>query len=134
MSLAKACYALLPIGYMGVLFYASSLTGDDPRLRLGISDKVLHAGAYAVLAPLWYIALRRGWGVSPWKATALAWLISVAYGITDEIHQSFVPRRDPSLSDLVADGVGAGASLLALTLARFGWARRRTHPDRPRRS
>jgi VanZ family protein len=32
----------------------------------------------------------------------------VAYGVTDEWHQSFVPGRSADAIDLVADAVGAG--------------------------
>jgi VanZ family protein len=39
-----------------------------------------------------------------------AWGIAVAYGMTDEWHQSFVPNRHAELRDLVADGIGALAA------------------------
>ena len=39
----------------------------------------------------------------------LAVLLTVAYGLTDEVHQSFVPGRTPELRDLAADALGAAA-------------------------
>lgn len=41
----------------------------------------------------------------------LAVIITLLYGISDEIHQSFVPNRTYDIHDIVADGIGglAGA-------------------------
>ncbi|MBI4436430.1 MAG: VanZ family protein [Candidatus Omnitrophica bacterium] len=38
-----------------------------------------------------------------------AWAVGIAifYGFTDEIHQLFVPMRQPSSFDLLCDGLGA---------------------------
>ena len=46
--------------------------------------------------------------------------LAIAYGISDEIHQSFVPGRDASVGDLIADSVGAalGAGLVVYLLRR----------------
>lgn len=53
----------------------------------------------------------------------LCFFISSAYAATDEFHQSFVPHRTPSWSDIAADAVGAGTFLL-IVLA-FAWIKRR---------
>lgn len=69
-------------------------------------DKLVHVGLYAVMAALWLWALdavasrRSG---RPW----LAWLMPVAFGALDELHQSYVPGRSADARDLVADAVGA---------------------------
>lgn len=96
-----------------VLFLQSS--SSDAGSFLGFlpdgSDKVLHAGAYAVLAGLLTLATGR---------PLLAVVLATAYGVTDEIHQSFVPGRDPSVGDLIADALGAtlGATLVAYLVRR----------------
>ena len=42
----------------------------------------------------------------------LAWLLAVLFSATDEFHQSFVPGRHPSLTDvLVFDNLGAALAL-----------------------
>ncbi len=43
----------------------------------------------------------------------LAWGLAICYAITDEIHQSFVPGRHPSLVDvLLFDNLGAILGLM----------------------
>jgi hypothetical protein len=43
----------------------------------------------------------------------------VSFGVADEFHQSFVPRRHPSAGDVAADGAGSAAGLaLAVAVAR----------------
>lgn len=62
------------------------------------ADKVGHAGAYAVLGALLTLATGRVW---------LAVLLATLFGVSDEIHQYFVPGRAADVYDVVADGVGA---------------------------
>lgn len=75
------------------------------------SDKVIHAGAYLVLSALATLATGR---------PLVGALLAVGYGVTDELHQSLVPGRFPSLGDLAADAIGAalGAGLVAYLLRR----------------
>lgn len=103
---------------MLLIFWASSLTGSTVgRLMwVAIPDYVLHATAYAGLAVVWYVALRRFWRLEPTPATWIALAISLAYGVSDEFHQSFVPGRHPSWTDVLADVVGAGLGLAVLRL------------------
>jgi VanZ family protein len=63
-------------------------------------DKLLHAGVYAMLA---LALLFGGRGHRPWLWVAVA----VLYGLSDEIHQSFIPNRQADLLDLLADAAGA---------------------------
>jgi VanZ family protein len=41
-------------------------------------------------------------------------LIAAAYGVSDEVHQSFVPMRSVEAMDVVADTVGAAVAAFAL--------------------
>ena len=66
------------------------------------ADKLVHAGLYAVLAALFYLA-----GLGPVAAV----VVTSLYGVTDELHQMFVPGRQPEFFDLVADFVGAVAGV-----------------------
>src|SRR5688572_6111069 len=100
---------------MAIIFFVSSL--PDPPLPPDFSDKGAHWLGYVGLAATIVRALAGGW---PRRITvglaAAAALIATAYGVTDEIHQMFVPRRSADLNDLVADAMGA------LTGAAACWA------------
>jgi VanZ family protein len=95
------------------------LASDRPLTGAGgylLHDKLLHFGAYAVVAALWYAALRATWpGARPvphaWAAAACA----AIYGATDEWHQSFVAGRVADGWDWLADAAGAVAVALAVT-------------------
>lgn len=90
--------------YMGLIFYASSLTGPP---SLPTSDKVQHTLGYAALGALVTRALAGGLG-RPVSAAAFAGavVITTAYGVSDEAHQMFVPGRSPEILDIVADAAG----------------------------
>ena len=80
-------------------------------------DKVLHFLGYALLGALF---LRAFHSTSINHRLKLIFLLSVLlsglYGISDEIHQSFVPYRDADAMDALADflggAFGAGVCLL----------------------
>lgn len=107
--------------YAGLIFYLSSQPHPEDQLPsfIGLfSDKILHAVEYAMLGGLFYRAFR--WGtndaVKPW-AGLLAVAAASLYGLSDEIHQAFVPNRESSGLDWLADSVGA--SLGVVTVERF---------------
>lgn len=106
--------------YAGLIFYFSSLPHPEeylPSLLAELGDKLLHVLEYGALGILCYRAFRHAAG--PWAAGSalfLAILASAGYGLTDEVHQAFVPFREPDGWDLLADAVGA-------TLAAYGWHR-----------
>ena len=108
---------------MGLLYLLSA------RSALGVStppgwDKVLHAGAYGLLAGLSIRAFHGGLGrLAPWP-TVLALLLTSAYGMLDEIHQSRVVGRDASMLDWLADVVGAGLSVVALGMLAVSRSKR----------
>ena len=49
---------------------------------------------------------------------AVAFGLALLYGVTDELHQSFVPDRTGKAADLVWDGAGA---LIGVVAARLAW-------------
>ena len=98
---------------MGAIFVASSI--PDPPVPSNVPDVSLHAPAYFGLTLLLIRALAGGRPAGVTAGTlALAWLIAVAYGVSDEWHQSFVPNRHSELRDLVADALGALAAATAV--------------------
>lgn len=109
-----------------VLFLLSAQSELPAPGGLRLHDKVAHFLAFGVLgAALGYGRARSRRRVPHWLVVASG----VAYGVLDEIHQSFVPNRDPSLGDVVADALGVGAGYgaamvaVALTAARLGGRR-----------
>ena len=94
----------------GLLFLLSA----QPALPSppGVNDKQAHAAAYGVLALLCLMGLT-GWR---WRRVAgasvlAAFVLAVLYGISDEIHQAFVPGRTPDVADVAADAAGAALAL-----------------------
>jgi len=110
--LGKWAWALGPVAiYAGLIVFLSSRS-SLPSVRL--NDKLLHFGEYAVLAFLVnraLLLLRPS--ASPRTLTLLAIGLATAFGLTDELHQHFVPNRDASLFDLVADFLGSAAGAMA---------------------
>jgi len=94
-----------------------------PYLFAG-SDKVVHAGLYAVLGVA--LGLGRVRSALPPPHLVLI-LVGALYGATDELHQVFVRGRSPDWADWVADvvGVASGYSLIVTLLTR----RTSTTPD-----
>ena len=45
----------------------------------------------------------RGSGIR--RYVLVGWMLAAIYGLTDEIHQSFVPVREALMYDMVADGI-----------------------------
>ena len=95
---------------MAFIFLLSSQPGlkvsSDASVDAPLRD-LAHIGAYAVLAGLFVHALGHlGRPVAPAVAIA-AFGLAALYGITDEIHQSFVPDRSGNLVDVGFDALGA---------------------------
>jgi VanZ family protein len=107
------------IAMMALIYVASSLPAT-PHLPGDPSNYTAHLGAYAVLAALVLRALARArWEGVTRRAAVLAWLITALYGVSDEVHQRYVPNRYSAVDDWVADGIGAAAAILTvLWLAR----------------
>lgn len=111
-----------PLIWATILFALSSGPGPEIPIDVRHIDKLEHAGAYAVLGGLVSRALAIGVpALVPGNRVVVAGLAATAYGVSDEIHQSFVPRRSPDVLDVVADGTGGFLGALAHTL----WRRRR---------
>jgi VanZ family protein len=114
--------------YAGLIFYLSAQSHPEEQLPsfVGLlSDKVLHVIEYAVLGALFHRGFR--WGTdSSWRSWAvpLAILCTSLYGISDEVHQSFVPFRESSWLDWVADTVGAGVGAAAMARLTTLWPMR----------
>lgn len=126
--LARSIQIVPLVLLMGTIFFLSHQPGNELQLiNIPMFDKFAHGVAYGMLAAAALYAVPTELRRSRPKQTAL-WIIlfCVAYGISDEYHQSFVPGRETSLGDLAADTVGAAlVILLWLRLRSSGNIRRR---------
>ncbi|UCE53338.1 MAG: VanZ family protein [Desulfobacterales bacterium] len=80
-------------------------------------DKALHFVAYGVMGILFYRAYRTLRIKNYRQILILLSVVSASlYGISDEIHQHFIPYRNADLLDVMADILGAicGAYLYGL--------------------
>ncbi|MEW6217984.1 MAG: VanZ family protein [Thermodesulfobacteriota bacterium] len=117
MSLCRFLPMLL---VMGTIFFLSDQPGDSLELPgFFAADKLAHAGAYGVLAWATLFAVVGRWG---WRRVPVLAVVVVCglYGLSDELHQAWVPYRSPELADLAADLAGV---LLAVAGWRY-WSRR----------
>lgn len=118
--------------YLGAIFYVSSKSQDDlPSLGFALSDKVVHLKVYGLLGLLAAWSLRRTWpGLRRGSVVAIVFLAGTLYGLSDEMHQSFVPGRAAEVGDLIADALGSGLGALAFFVAAPALARlRRSRRD-----
>jgi len=104
-----ACW-LPPCLYAAVIFYLSSLPGATYFPAFFSADKVLHVGEYGILGYLVARALRN-YGLTRKTLFIRAFALCVLYGISDEVHQMFVPHRCPSVMDILADGIGSSLGI-----------------------
>lgn len=118
------------VAMAGIIFWMSANTGTNINQGLGIISAIKgflssialsifghevdvspvgHFTEYFIFGVLLLNALR--FHMPLWRAALIALLIGSSYGVTDEIHQYFVPDRscDPMdwLVDTIAVGIGA---------------------------
>jgi VanZ family protein len=80
-----------------------------------MSDKSAHALAYAVLGASLVRALASGRAEKLTSGRLVAAIVLTSlYGVSDELHQRFVPGRTPDWLDVLADAAGAVAGVLAM--------------------
>lgn len=109
------------VAWIAVIFGVSSipqLSGDSFGLPPGF-DKVVHFGEYLVLG----ILLRHGIGGDGQRGAAILLFViatGLLVGCLDELYQSLIPGRHPSILDVAADAAGilAGALVGALIARR----------------
>lgn len=112
--------------WMALIFIGSSIPGgpadDATRSASGTSDPlhiqrikdVVHVTEFGILMFLLGRSLRISGIRSP---LLVAFAVTVVYGVSDEIHQYFVPQRYPDLGDVIRNVAGAGIALIAC----HGW-------------
>ena len=97
---------------MALLFLLSSIPGSSPVLWREF-NLTAHGLAYGLLGALLLHALAGGRlrGITV-RHAAGAVVVAGMYGLSDELHQRFVPGRTAELLDLGADVAGATCGVL----------------------
>ena len=101
------------IFYAGLIFYYSSLSYPLGDISLfPQADKIIHFFEFAFLGLLLRRALLNT-SAGYLQRRAILWtiILGIAYGISDEFHQYFVPCRTATLGDLLFDTFGILGSL-----------------------
>lgn len=116
----------VPVAGMAVIWWSSSQPSrpHEPSLLGPLAHNAMHVAAYACIgAASWLAWSRRPASAGqPWRSLG-AWGLSAAYGAVDELHQSLVPGRVPSVADVLSDCAGA-ALAIALMRGAVGVSRR----------
>jgi VanZ family protein len=90
-----------PVLYAALIFYLSSRSSFPVPGVVWDFDKVIHFIEYGGFA---FLLLRASGN------PLVSLLIASLYGVSDEVHQAFVPGRDSSVFDALADTIGAGVT------------------------
>ncbi len=96
------------IFYCSLIVYLSSLSNPSqnlPSFFSGLSDKLVHGVEYGILGILLYRAIQHTTQIS--QSIGMAFFCAVIFGISDELHQWYVPHRHADIWDVVADASGA---------------------------
>ncbi|MBL8753227.1 MAG: VanZ family protein [Planctomycetes bacterium] len=105
--------AALPVGCMVTLWWSSSREPAPAPPSWGRA--FLHNGAHVVAYASLAMSLRMVFALEPRisvRRDVASWVLALAYGIVDELHQSHVPGRVCSVSDVFSDAAGAWLGLL----------------------
>ena len=96
------------------IYYLSSRVIRIPHIFVfSFRDKVLHLIEYGGLGLLVARAVLLMWPQRPrWRTLGAAVFITTMWGLSDELHQAFVPGRSAETLDLVADFIGASGGAL----------------------
>ncbi|MCS6857959.1 MAG: VanZ family protein [Sandaracinaceae bacterium] len=100
-----------------IWFFSSFALPTFPIESFPLKDKGIHLVEYGGLGFLVAHAcvhtfLRR----SSWRVAFFALMLTVSWGVLDEIHQAFVPGRSADPLDLLADFVGSGLGVFGRIL------------------
>lgn len=113
----------LPVAVYALFIFALSSTSYKPSAA-PCTTKIFHVAEYFVLGVL----LCRVWwsstlslGVAPLTIRVLA--AGILFAASDEIHQSFVPGRTPTVSDVILDTSALCLGLLLVVAIRYAGLR-----------
>ncbi|MCK4223779.1 MAG: VanZ family protein [candidate division Zixibacteria bacterium] len=101
-------YKYLALIYALLIFAISAIPElTPPSFGFKIEDKILHFLEYSVFSFLLFLAFfTSGKEFLKKHVFLISSLIGIAYALTDELHQKFVPGRSCDFFDFLADCLG----------------------------
>ncbi len=105
---------------MGAIFYLSHQSAPLGETPNATESNVAHLVLYGGLATLlvWALSAANGRPQAPlWARATVAFALTVLYGVSDELHQAFVPGRTATEADIAFDAAGAALGLAGALLA-----------------
>lgn len=104
---------VLPFLYMALIWFLSSHPSDEfVETPFSFDDALkesLHLIEFGILYWLFIFQLARNGRLSKKASVVVAW-VAILYGLTDEIHQAFVPSRSATVIDFIKDAIGVAVS------------------------
>jgi VanZ family protein len=103
--------------WMALIFFGSSIPADSLPEGPQFISIVVHLLEFFILTLLLIWAINGGFNepvILPVKCAAA--LLAVFFGITDEVHQLFVPGRVSDLLDLAVDSIGVVLAVILVPL------------------
>ncbi len=91
---------------MAVIFYASSVPGDDIPGLFPWQDIAFHFAIYMILGFLSSRAIKNSWNMGALKVIISSLALGILYAASDEFHQLFVAYRTASIADILIDSAG----------------------------
>ncbi len=128
-SSPKKLILIAPLIVYSIAIFTLSNFPQPEFIDLGFKfwDKLLHLKAffiYGIFTLTAVIAIKQG--IDDKNLMLVTLLIGILFGLSDEIHQYFVPGRDADIWDLAADTAGVALSLTAKNIVRAYISRIRT--------
>ena len=96
------------------IFYVSSIPGSKistSQIQISFLSEAYHFTAFFLFFFFLFYSIK-GIKKTNAKHVFITLILSILYAISDELHQSFVPFRVPSLGDIFIDSLGTIVSLL----------------------
>ena len=117
----RLLFLLSAILYTGIILYLSLINlADTPVKDLGMSDKIMHGGAYLGLGLLWMVyGLFSFERERLFKKIVVISLISIAFGIFIEVLQdTMTDYRQLDFYDILANSIGVLVAALVVWIFR----------------
>ena len=101
--------------YLFLILIGSSIPGKSVPTVFSLTwDKLLHVIEYFFLGILGYRAYENKYKY----ITIVISMFGIVFGCIDEIWQLFIPGRNPSYYDVIADGIGVILGVITIRISK----------------